>query len=191
MTFFLKNFNILYMTFFALPHDVHLKQLFTWTVVLKVRRPPNPTVLCIIWTCMHPWVTTCVPVLKTTRFLYSNRRCCHIRVFHPYLAARSPRLIILWHGPRGGFGHALPTLHGHVTEGWQDMFTCWHCSLTGLLSLHLSEVLLFICVPHGLNTYYRLSVQIWSILSQKIQQVYKGITLGFSNLDSIYPCFCV
>lgn len=94
--------------------------MFTWTVVLKVRRSPNPTVLCIIWTCMHPWVTTCVPVLKTTRFPYSNRRCCHIRVFHPYLVVRSPRLIISWHGPRGGFGHTLATLHGHVGEGWQD-----------------------------------------------------------------------
>ncbi len=63
---------------------------------------------------MHPWVTTSVPVLKTTRFPYSNRRCCHIRVFHPYLTAWSPLLIILWHGLRGGFGHALPALHGHV-----------------------------------------------------------------------------
>ena len=106
--------------FFFITNSVYLLQVFTRTVVLKARRSPFPTVLCIIWTCMHPWVTTSVPVLKTTRFPYSDRRCCHIRVFHPYLTARSPRLIILWRGPRGGFGHALPTLHGHVVLEWQD-----------------------------------------------------------------------
>lgn len=73
--------------------------------------------VCIIWTCMNPWVTTSVPVLKTTCFSYSNRRCCHIRLFHPYLTVRSPPLIILWHSMRGGFGHALLTLHGHCHVG--------------------------------------------------------------------------
>lgn len=89
----------------------YLSRVFTWTVVLHVGRP----VLCIIWTCMQPWVTTTVPVLKTARSPYSNRRCCPIRVYHPYLTAWSPPLIILWHGLRAAGGHALPTLHGHVT----------------------------------------------------------------------------
>lgn len=94
--------------------------MFTWTFTLKVRRSAIPTVLCMIWICMHSWVTASVPVLKTTCFPYSNRRCCHIRVFHPYLTVWSPPLIISWHGTRGGYGHALATPHGHVMWEWQD-----------------------------------------------------------------------
>lgn len=74
--------------------------VFTWTMVLKVSHPPIPTVLCIIWTWLHPRVTTCVPVLKTTRFPCSNWQCCHIRVFHPYLSGRSPPLIVWRYGLR-------------------------------------------------------------------------------------------
>lgn len=130
-------------------HNVYLKQTSTWTVVLKVRRPPSPTVLCIIWTCMHPWVTTSVPVLKTTRFPYSSRRCCHIRVFHPYLTARSPPLIILWRSPRAALvTRCRPSMatSAAMTGLWWTI-----CYPTGLMSPHLSEVLdlLFICVPVG------------------------------------------
>lgn len=49
-------------------------------------------VLCITWTLTQPRVTTSARVLKTTRLPCFNRSCCEIRVFHPYLMARSPRL---------------------------------------------------------------------------------------------------
>lgn len=160
--------------------NVYLKQTITWTVVLKVRRPPNPTVLYIIWTCMHPWVTTSVPVLKTTRFPYSNRQCCHIRVFHPYLTDWSPPLIILWQCPRA----ALVTLCRTSMATSVDMTgLCWTiCYPTGLRSPHLSEVLdlLFSCAPAGAEQslvgrsqvqFLGFSVQVWSHFSPQSKDI--------------------
>lgn len=123
--------------------------MLTWTVVLKVRCSPNPTVLCIFWMCTHSRVTARVSVLKTTRFPCSNRRCCHIRVFHPYLTATSPPLIILRCGQRAALVmHYWPS---KATSAGMAAHLGTICSPTGLVSLHLPEILdlLFICVPAG------------------------------------------
>jgi len=96
---------------------IHPHSIITRSECLPGPSPKKPTVLCFIFTRMHPRVTVRAPVLKTTRLPSSNRRCCHIRVLHPYLAARSPPLIILLHSPRGMFW--LPTLRGHVSQGRQ------------------------------------------------------------------------
>lgn len=94
-------------------------------------------------------VTARVPVLKTTRSPYSNRRCCHIRVFQPYLTAPSPRLIISWRGLRAALVmHYWPSA---ATSAGMTALRRTICYPTGLVSLHLPEILdlLFICGPAG------------------------------------------
>lgn len=93
-------------------------------------------VLCITWTLTQPRVTTSARVLKTTRLPCFNRSCCKIRVFHPYLMARSPRC-------------------GPVTPHWLSMAmpvgmtALWWviCYPSRLIPLPPSEMLdwLFIC----------------------------------------------
>lgn len=126
--------------------------MFTWTIVLKARCSPNPTVLCIIWTCMHSWI----PVLKTTRFPYSNRRCCHIRVFHPYLIVPSPTFIILWHGPKAAlvmhYRTSMATSAGMTALWWAI------CYPTGLMSAPFWSIWFII--------HFR-SLWPWTVISRK------------------------
>ncbi len=149
---------------------------FSWTVVLKVRCPSNPTVLCIIWTCMHPWVTTSVPVLKTTRLSYSNRRCCHIRVFHliwqpDHLRSLSygtiweatlvthyrPSIAASWGNDRTLMNHLLP--YGtHVSSPfWSTWFIIHLCSSQGWTVINRK-------VPASIP---QLPVQVWFDLVQR------------------------